>query len=47
MLNFPQDSASLRENYGFARHDLTAIARALGPNLGFLMRAWEEIHGPE
>jgi hypothetical protein len=47
VLNIPIGSVSLRENYGFARHELTAIARALGSNLGFLMRAWEEIHGPE
>jgi hypothetical protein len=47
VLNIPLGSVSPRENYGFARRDLTAIARALGPNPGFLMRAWEEMHGPE
>lgn len=47
VLNIPVGSVSLRENYGFARHELMAIARALVVNRGFLMRAWEEIHGPE
>jgi hypothetical protein len=47
VLNTPLSSVSLRENYGFTRHDLTASARALAANLRFLMRAWEEIHGPE
>jgi len=46
-LDIPPGSVSLRENYGFARRELTVIARGLVADLGFLMRAWEEIHGPE
>jgi hypothetical protein len=47
VLDIPLGSVSLRENYGFARRELTAIAQGLVANLGFLLRAWEEIHGPE
>jgi hypothetical protein len=45
-LNVPAGSISLRENYGFTRRDLAAIAHALVQNLEALLRAWEGIHGP-
>lgn len=44
-LNRPQGSVTLRENYGFARRDLSAIERALVRNLTILLVAWENIHG--
>ena len=45
-LNVPAEEVTLRENYGFTRRDLAAIARALVQNLEALLRAWEGIHGP-
>ena len=45
-LSGPAGSVTLRENYGFTRSDLAAIARALVQNLEALLRAWEGIHGP-
>jgi phage major head subunit gpT-like protein len=45
-LNVPTGGVTLRENYGFTRRDLAAIARALVQNLEALLRAWEGIHGP-
>lgn len=44
-LNVPVGVVSLRENYGFTRRDLAAIARALVQNLAALLSAWERIHG--
>ena len=35
----------LRENYGFARPDLTRIKKALAGALGALCEAWRRIHG--
>lgn len=35
----------LRENYGFARRELTSIAKTLTERLDELCRAWKEIHG--
>jgi hypothetical protein len=45
-LNVPVGSVTLRENYGFTRRDLAAIARVLVQDLEALLRAWEGIHGP-
>jgi len=44
-LNRPVGAVTLRENYGFPRSDLAAIARGLIKNLPELLRAWERLHG--
>ncbi len=44
-LNIPPGSVALRENYGFARHDLNVIERSLVDSLALLVREWERIHG--
>lgn len=38
-------TVTLRENYGFSRHDLTRIQHVLLQNLTALCAAWESIHG--
>ncbi len=44
-LNCWNGPVELRENYGFARRDLTRIADMLDGNLITLCKAWESIHG--
>jgi hypothetical protein len=44
-LNRADGSVSLRENYGFARHQLTSIQKALAVHVPQLCQAWEDIHG--
>lgn len=44
-LNRPASEVTLRENYGFPRRDLAAMARLLIQNLAALLRAWESLHG--
>lgn len=44
-LNCPEGPASLRENFGFAQRELTAIQKVLGEHIPQLCLAWEEIHG--
>lgn len=45
-LNVPPGSVALRENYGFAFSEISAIRRVLVQNLAFLLAEWEKIHGP-
>lgn len=44
-LNCPEGPASLRENFGFAQHELNLIQKALGEHVPQLCRVWEGIHG--
>jgi hypothetical protein len=44
-LHCPEGPPELRENYGFARHDVTRIAVDLAACLAELCLAWERIHG--
>lgn len=44
-LNRPEGLVTLRENYGFRKHELARIERALIHNLAGLLEAWEKIHG--
>jgi hypothetical protein len=44
-LNCPDGPASLRENFGFAQHELNAMQKALGEYIPHLCLAWESIHG--
>lgn len=44
-LNRPAGAVTLRENYGFSRNDLAAVARSLIQNLAELLRVWERWHG--
>ena len=44
-LNCPAGPASLRENFGFAQHEVNAIQKALMEHISSLCQAWEEIHG--
>jgi Domain of unknown function (DUF4160) len=44
-LNCPDGPVRLRENFGFARHELNSIEKALGEHVPQLCRAWEGIHG--
>lgn len=37
----------LRENYGFARRELTTIEKVLAEHVDELCRAWKEIHDRE
>jgi len=41
----PDGPPELRESYGFAAHELTAVARALRDALAILCKAWRSIHG--
>ena len=43
-LRCPDGPASLRENYGFTLHELTAVQKALTKQLRQLCQAWESIH---
>ncbi|MGC9293077.1 MAG: DUF4160 domain-containing protein [Acidobacteriaceae bacterium] len=45
ILNCAAGNLRLRENYGFARRELTSIAKALTDRLDELCQAWEELHG--
>jgi hypothetical protein len=38
-------SVRLRENYGFARRELTFIDKTPAEHFDELCQAWEEIHG--
>ncbi len=44
-LNCPDGPAGLRENFGFAQHELNSIQKALGEHVPQLCRTWEGIHG--
>lgn len=44
-LHCPEGPPELRENYGFARHELTRIVVDLITRLAELCHAWERIHG--
>jgi hypothetical protein len=44
-LRCPHGPPELRENYGFARRDVTRIAADLAAHLAELCHAWERIHG--
>jgi hypothetical protein len=44
-LNCPAGPVELRENYRFARRELSDMAAVLTAKLEGLCRAWEEIHG--
>ncbi len=44
-LNCPDGPVSLRENFGFAQHELTSIQKALSEQVQQLCKAWEGIHG--
>ena len=44
-LNRPDGPVSLRENFGFAQHELTSIQKALSAHVQQLCKAWEGIHG--
>jgi hypothetical protein len=43
--NCPGGPASIRENFGFAQHELNVIQKALGEHVPLLCRAWEEMLG--
>ena len=45
VLGCPAGRVRLRENYGFARHELTSIEKTLAEHFDELCQAWEEIHG--
>jgi Domain of unknown function (DUF4160) len=45
VLNCPDGPVSLRENYGFKRAHIKAIARELDAHVGVLCTQWELIHG--
>ena len=45
ILGCPTGPVELRENYGFSRGVLSAIAEVLNENVGALCLAWEGIHG--
>lgn len=45
-LQCPGGPPTLRENYGFARHELGVIAEALNDCLSSLCGEWSKIHGP-
>jgi len=44
-LGCPLGPPRLRENYGFARRDVTRIKRMLDANLASLRAEWRKIHG--
>lgn len=44
-LQCPRGPPKLRENYGFARPDLTRIQKVLVGALDALCEAWRRIHG--
>ena len=44
-LSTPGGHAAVRENYGFARHEIAEISRALDREMAALTAAWEAIHG--
>jgi len=44
-LHCPEGPPELRENYGFARHEVTRIVVELVAHLAELCHAWERIHG--
>jgi len=44
-LNCPAGPVELRENYGFARHEITSIASVLMSHLEQLCNGWERVHG--
>jgi hypothetical protein len=45
VLNCMAGPAILRENYGFAAHEIARLQSILQENLTILCRAWKEIHG--
>lgn len=45
ILHCPGGPPSLRESYGFARHDLNQIVDALSQRLAVLCAEWSAIHG--
>ena len=45
VLGCPAGRVRLRENYGFARRELTFIEKKLAEHSEELCQAWEEIHG--
>ena len=45
-LQCPIGPPTLRENYGFARHELLVIAASLNDCLNRLCGEWSKIHGP-
>ncbi|MHB1938035.1 MAG: DUF4160 domain-containing protein [Acidobacteriaceae bacterium] len=45
VLGCPGRRVRLRENYGFARRELTIIEKKLAEHSDELCQAWEEIHG--
>ncbi len=45
LLNCPAGPASLRENCGFAMHEVNFIEKALNELVGSLCQSWENIHG--
>lgn len=44
-LHCPDGPPELRESYGFASRDVTAVVRALRKELTSLCDAWRRIHG--
>jgi hypothetical protein len=45
LLGCPHGPVLLRENYGFALHELKAIQKRLAEHLTELCMRWEETHG--
>lgn len=45
-LHCPDGPPELRENYGFARNELTRIADELAAHLAALCKQWRRVHGP-
>lgn len=44
-LNCPDGPAELRENYGFAKRQLTKLRESVTKHVEKLCREWEGIHG--
>ncbi|MDE1163439.1 MAG: DUF4160 domain-containing protein [Acidobacteriaceae bacterium] len=44
-LHCPGGPATVRENFGFARHELSGIQRELSAHCEFLCEEWRKIHG--
>jgi hypothetical protein len=47
ILDCPAGKVRLRENYGFARRELTSVEKTLAEHFDELCQAWKEIHDRE
>ena len=45
VLNCPVGPVGVREDFGFAQHELNSLQKTLAEHVPQLCRAWKDIHG--